>query len=129
MTKPTFFTLNQDGSYSPVTNPPNGKAKSLMSHVIGYSVIACYAILGMAAYHALSIGDSAISRVIWDNIHVVIVMTVGAFLALAKDIFHPRREITMDDIMNLVNGLVDAKAGANSNPNSRPTSTLTGGRI
>ena len=133
MSTPNLFSLNQDGQYVPVKQGLNGKAKSTMSHVLAIAVVSCFVMLGIVTTVSMLAGDTAMTRIIWDNVNMVIVMTVSAFLALAKDIFHPRREISIDDLKGLAASMAELKSqdtaaqGAGNNQPPRRAGLLGGG--
>ena len=81
---------------------PNGKkAQNVMANLLAYSVVACYGILGLFVFGALLVPGAIPLAELYEQIFMILVMTIGAFLALAKDIFSPRREITIEQVMEL----------------------------
>lgn len=88
-------------SLSNKNKAPNGATKSVFSHVVAHAVMSCYIIMGIFAIMIFTHAPDINHIKIIENIFVVITITVGAFLALAKDIFNPRREIQMSEVMDL----------------------------
>ena len=72
-----------------------------MANLMAYSVVACYGILGLLVFGSILFPTTFVIADLYEQIFMILVMTIGAFLALAKDIFSPRREITIQEVMEL----------------------------
>ena len=85
-----------------------------MGWVLGAAVFGSFMLLGFSALVAQNSVDVTFKQEIYDGIHVIAVMTIGAFLALVKDIFNPRREIEVNDIIDLLDKISNAKQSNNN---------------
>ena len=88
--------------FSKTVQKQNGrKAQNVMANLMAYSVVACYGILGLLVFGSILLPNTFSIGDLYEQIFMILVMTIGAFLALAKDIFSPRREITIQEVMDL----------------------------
>lgn len=90
-----------------------------MGFVLGAAVVGSFSLLAYSAHVASAATDAVFKQEIYDGIHVITVMTIGAFLALVKDIFNPRREIEIEDIMQMLDKMFNVKS-ANIQDNKTP---------
>ena len=114
----------------PPNNPPlqnggqnfspkkNGYTKHTMASLLSYAVIGSFCLLAVVVVGSFLYPTILPISAITDHIFMVIVMVISAFLALAKDIFNPRREITIEELMAL------AKFMSESQTTNAPTNQL-----
>ena len=129
MNEPTTPSFSNENGIKKCTTTMRNGTKNMMGQVVGYSVIACYGILGMTVFVYMIDPNIKHGADILDNAHIIMVMTIGAFLALAKDIFNPRREITVSEVVDLVNQMNQTTINAMQNqPQQKPHSNSVMGR-
>ena len=90
----------------------NGKTKHALADMMGFVVIGSFLLLGGMLVGALMFPDKLDVKIVYDYLHTITIMSVGAFLALAKDILNPRREITINEVMELVKAMANNQNGS-----------------
>ena len=105
-----FFIIDKDGNKIAMPKQ-NGSGKAIVSSMLAFTMYGSFALLGGFLVISHISNDADFIKNVWDGVNNVIIMLVGGFLALIKEIFHPRREITIDNMIDLLNKITDAKSG------------------
>ena len=107
----TFFITDTNGNKIQLPKQ-TGNGKAIVSSMLAFTMYGSFALLGGFLVISHISEDSDFIKNVWDGVNNVIIMLVGGFLALIKEIFHPRREITIDNMIDLLNKITEAKSGA-----------------
>lgn len=97
----------------------NGITKHAMTDILTISAIGCLVILGIMVLTAVFIPNIVDAQVVFDSAHMIIVMVLGASLALAKDVLNPRREITIEQVIELADKISTNNNTTDNNQNKR----------
>lgn len=95
-----FFLTNEKGEKFPLNVIKNGSRHTL-SNVLATSVLASFGLLGAMAIIAETTDNEELLTKIWDGVNTITIMVIGGFLALVKEILHPRREVSFEDMIKL----------------------------
>ena len=102
-----FITDNQGNKIEIPVKQRNGRG--LISNILAFAIYGCFGLLSGFVIVAYYVNDIEFTKSVWDGVNNIVIMIVGGFLALIKEIFHPRREITVDNVIDLVNKMSEVK--------------------